>query len=140
MKTSHSYVPSNFVIQELIPPTFFHKYGNNAIRYIDPRICDVLSVVRDWIGKPMTINNWHTGGQRLWSGLRTADSPHYRSGSAHSFGQAFDAVGDWDANLVRQAILDGELILPHWVRLETNITWLHVDVMAVQQKVETFKP
>lgn len=140
MNQTYSYVPKHFVTQELVPPTFYQKYGEASIRYIDPRLSDVVAEVRAWIGKPMTINNWHRGGQRIWSGLRTADSPYYRSGSAHSFGMAFDAVGDWVPETVRQAIIDRKLILPHRVRLEMGISWLHIDVMAVGEEVETFKP
>lgn len=138
---SMSYVPPYFVVQELVPPEIFKKYGDQSIRYIDPRLSDTLSFVRGLILQPMTVNNWHTGGDRLWSGLRVPGSPYYSMGSAHSYGQAFDAVGNWDADDVRQKIIDNQHLLPHHIRLEIGISWLHVDVMNVSQTwVQTFKP
>lgn len=119
----------------------FQRYGDKSIRYFDPRLLAVLEVIREGVDSPMTINNWHLGGARQWSGLRTPESKYWSSGSAHSWGMAFDAVGDFDPDDARAAIVSGQLILPYPVRLEMGISWLHVDVMNVSQNpVEIFYP
>ena len=129
----------NFITQELIPPSLFQRYGDQSIRYFDIRILEVLERIREWVDAPMTINNWHRQGNRQWSGIRTPDSPYYSLGSAHSWGLAFDAVGDWEPDDVRAAILSEQLMLPHPVRLELGVSWLHVDVMNISgNRVETF--
>lgn len=131
----------HFIPQELVPRSLFQKYGEQSIRYLDPRMLAVLEVIREWLDAPMTVNNWHSGGNREWSGIRTADSPWWSVGSAHSWGMAIDAVGDWEAEEVRSAVLSGQLELPYPVRLEMGIDWLHVDVMNISQKpVEIFYP
>lgn len=134
----HSFVPKNFVVQELVPRVMYEKYGESAIRYIDPRLCKVLEQLRECIDMPMTINNWHSGGGREWSGLRTPDSPYYSLGSAHTYGMAFDAVGNWDADEVRRKVIDRVVPLAFPVRLELGISWLHVDVMRSAENPEVF--
>ncbi len=130
-------LPKQFVVQELVPPEMFKRFIDLSIRYVDPRLLVVLGEIREWLDRPMTINNWHTGGNREWSGIRTPDSPYYSKYSGHSWGMAFDAVGDWDAGMVRKAITSGQLKLSYPVRLESGVSWLHVDVMA-QSPVEVF--
>jgi len=129
----------NFVVQELVPPSLYQLYGDQAIRYFDIRILEVLERIRECIDAPMVINNWHRQGNRQWSGIRTPDSPYYSLGSAHSWGLAIDAVGSWEPDDVRAAILSEQLMLPHPVRLELGVSWLHVDVMNISgNRVETF--
>ena len=129
----------HFVTQELVPPGLFQRYGDQSIRYFDIRILEVLERIREWVDAPMTINNWSRQGNRQWSGIRTPDSPYYSLGSAHSWGLAFDAVGSWEPDDVRAAILSEQLMLPHPVRLELGVSWLHVDVMNISgNRVETF--
>lgn len=108
---------------------------------MDPRILAVTQSIRDWLGKPMSINTWYRHGDRNHSGLRLPDSPYWSAGSAHSYGMAIDAVGDWDAEDVREAIRSGELLLPAPVRLERDVTWLHIDVMnPTNEPVLEFDP
>jgi hypothetical protein len=135
-------VPDNFSVQELVPKAFYERFGDKAIRYFDPRILEVLSVIRTHVDSPMTINNWSSrGGNRQWSGLRTPDSPWYSEGSAHSWGMAFDSVMAYDVDDLRREIISGELVLPHPVRLELGISWFHIDVMNISKNpVEAFYP
>jgi hypothetical protein len=119
----------------------YARFGDKAIRYIDPRLIAVLNVIRDYVGKPMTINNYKFGGNRTESGIRLGGGSHYRQFSAHSFGMAFDAVGDFDPDQLRLDIIEGRLVLPYPVRLEMGIGWLHVDVMnETEEPVIKFWP
>ena len=135
------YLLTNFRVQEFVPQSLFLSYGENAIRYMDVRMLAVQARLREYIDSPMTINNWHRGGDRQWCGIRTFSSPYFRVGSAHSWGMGTDSIGDWDAEQVREDIILGRVQLPCPVRLEAGITWLHVDVMNVGNKpVEVFNP
>ena len=133
--------PDNFSVQELVPQAFYERFGDSAIRYFDPRLLVVLGEIREYLDEPMTINNWSTEGQRNWSGLRTPGSPYFSLGSAHSWGMAFDAITDHPASATREALLCGDLVLSYPVRIEMDITWLHVDVMNISDNpVEAFYP
>lgn len=135
------YLLEHFRPQELIAPSLYRHFGEASIRYMDERLLAVLRILRVYIDAPMTINNWHNGGTRDECGIRLPGQPHYRVGSAHSWGMAFDAVGSWDADEVREDILLGRIEMPYPVRLEEGISWLHVDVMNVGNKpVEVFSP
>ena len=68
------------------------------------------------------------------SGIRIPGSQHFSVGSAHTYGMAADLVGAWDAEEVRRDIADGEYQLPHSVRLEAKVGWLHIDVYTPQPK------
>ena len=136
------YKLNNFAVHELVPPETYEKFGNRAIRYIDQRLIATLNAIRDYVNTPMTINNYKFGGDRIGSGLRLPGSKYHSMYSAHSHGMAFDAVGNFDYDQIRQDIMDKEdELLPHPVRLEMDINWLHVDVMNETDKfVVTFNP
>lgn len=135
------YLLKNFLPQEFVPQELWQRYGEGAIRYMDPRILEVIQVIRNYVASPMTINNWHSHGPRNHSGLRLPDSPYWSVGSAHSYGMAVDAVGRWDVAQLRKDIFEGKLLLPHPVRLERGVGWLHVDVMnCTTEPVVGFDP
>lgn len=138
---SSHYLLRNFLPQEFVPQSFFVKYGESAIRYMDPRLLRVVQAIRDYLGEPMSINTWHRHGDRHHSGLRLPGSPYWSVGSAHSFGMAVDAVGAWDVTELRRDIFNGKLLLPEPVRIERNVGWLHVDVMnCTNEPVIGFDP
>lgn len=136
------YKLNNFAVHELVPPETYDKFGDRGIRYIDPRLIGTLNAIRDYVNAPMTINDYRFGGSRVSSGLRLPGSKYHSLYSAHSYGMAFDAVGDFDYEALRKDIIEkGEELLPHPVRLEMDINWLHVDVMNASDKfVITFNP
>ena len=71
MKTIKDY----FEIQELVDKTVFDKFGQTAWKFIDKDLLACLLIIREKLGKPMTINNWHKGGQFSQRGLRHNMSP-----------------------------------------------------------------
>jgi hypothetical protein len=130
-----------FKVHEVVPPELWERYGVSAIRYMDPRLLANLAALREKIGLPMTINNYGLNGDRTASGLRTPESAHYSLGSAHSYGMAIDAVGPFNAEEVRQKLLDGSIVLPYPCRIEMEVGWLHMDVMALGSvMVQPFNP
>lgn len=124
------YTCEHFVIQELVPPKVYEARGEKAWQLLDERLLITLDRLRKRYG-PMTVNNWHWGKDREWSGLRTPDSPYYSAYSQHSFGRAADCLfKNTTAEAVRQDILnhpeDEDFALIGSVELDVG--WLHFDV------------
>ena len=80
----------NFVIQEFVYPEIFEKYGEKAQWFIDKRIVQACQLLRDKVGRSITINNWHSGGRYEESGLREFDTETGAKYSQHKFGAAAD--------------------------------------------------
>lgn len=137
MKTIKDY----FNIKELVDPDVYSKYGESSWRFIDKNLLDCLLVVREGIGKPISINNWSYGGNYTQRGLRHNMSPLVASKnriylSAHIFGKAVDFdVSGMTAIEVRKWIVDNQEKFPCKLRLERNlnkkpISWVHLDIMS----------
>lgn len=84
-------VSEHFVLQEFIDPVTFEQEGENAITFIDNKLIDINEFIRVESGLPITINDWHKGGQFKESGLRNKDSITGAKKSAHKIGKATDS-------------------------------------------------
>jgi hypothetical protein len=140
-----------FDIRELVDKTVFDRFGQSAWKFIDKDLLACLLFIREALGKPMTINNWHKGGQFSQRGLRTNISPMVQGKtglylSAHLFGKGsdFDVAG-MTAVEVRLWIVANAEKLPCKIRLERNmkgkpINWVHLDTLTdeTQGKVLQF--
>lgn len=140
-----------FSLRELVDRATYEKYGDFAWNFFDTRLLETMFALRDKIIKAtMTINTWMTGGKFDERGLRTNLSPLIQaktkenklSMSAHSTGKGvdFDAKGMTAAE-VRRLIQEKANLLPHPVRLEDAVTWVHIDVYndGSKGKVVLFK-
>lgn len=58
-------------------------YEGGDFHLVDPKIVLIAQWVRDTIGRPVTINNWATGGQYSESGLRKLNTKTGAKKSAH---------------------------------------------------------
>jgi hypothetical protein len=132
---------NHFKIQELVPPAIFEARGEKAWELLDERLLITLDRLRDRFG-PITVNNWHSGKDREWSGLRTKESPYYSATSQQSFGRAADCLFSHnDAESVRQEIFASpddktfELI----GSVEMGTSWLHFDVRNCD-RIMTYTP
>jgi len=133
------YIPSYFGISELVPPSVHNERGEKAWELLDPLLLESIDAVRKMFG-PMVINNWASGGDRQWSGLRTPDSPYYSKYSQHSFGRAADMLPqDADVNEIRSYIILNPAKFPLITGIELNVSWLHIDVRNTKG-VKTFNP
>lgn len=79
-----------FKAHELVPPSVYKEHGERALRFIDTRIIDILTFLRDYYKSPITVNNYMYGGQLKNRGLRLEGLPFFRKYSCHSFGRAVD--------------------------------------------------
>lgn len=121
------YKPAYFIIQELVDPEVYADRGEKAFELLDEVALITLDTLRENHG-PVTVNNWHIGGDRLWSGLRTARSPYGTKYSQHRFGRAFDCLFKYiTAEVVRQDILNNPNKYPFINSIELGVSWLHYD-------------
>lgn len=120
---------ANLWLDEYIPKGLYVKYSGRPhilIGALDKRLIESDQKLRDVFGSVL-INNWWTGGNRNWSGIRTPDSSYYSPTSQHSFGRASDKIFKAPAAEVR------EYIKKNWKQLgitciEENVGWVHSDV------------
>jgi len=142
MKTIKDY----FRIEELVDKTVYDKYGEAAWKFLDKDILTCMLVVREGLGKPITVNNWKAGGSFSQRGLRHNMSSLVKNKtrlylSAHIFGKAFDFdVKGMTAVEVREWIVANPDKFPCKIRLERNmngkpISWIHMDTMSDDSKL-----
>jgi len=123
-------------LSEVVCPHIERKLGVQAWSLIDPRLQSVMVWVRREIDRPVIINNLE---MRLTQrGVRCnmcslvkaskVDGRVYLS--PHIFGAAMDFnVLGLTADEVRQWIFEHRDGLPYPVRLERDVTWVHLDVL-----------
>ncbi len=122
-------VSQNFSLKEFMPRTTYRRWGNSCIWFIDQRVIHIVQLLRDRLGKPITIN----GAGYNMSGFRP---PYTKVGaklSQHRFGRAGDVkVEDVTPEEVQKEIEDNFDIYKK-VGLTTieNVaftkTWNHLD-------------
>ena len=123
---------ANFIVKELVPQSIYNKRGEKSIECMDVRIVKALDALRTnlrMIGfdNGFTVNNWHLGGNRQFSGLRTEESSHYSPTSQHAFGRAIDYVTKTPLKEIHKHIIDNPLLYPEITFIEIDITWGHID-------------
>lgn len=127
-----------FHAKEVVCPDVYDKFGLYSWQFFDPRLLDVMLVIREKTGLPIVVNNWGKGGNLTQRGLRCHLCPMMKEKTrleklymtAHSFGMA------WDFNVVGQTveethrwIVDNQILLPHPIRLEEpdGVNRVHLD-------------
>ena len=128
---------NNFRLEEFIDPDTFKKYGESSIWFIDVRIVTLAQFIRERIGKPCTVNNWHSGGSYRYSGFRPPKCTVGASLSQHRFGRGIDLkVSGMESNgapELRQDI-ENNYSIYRKVGLTTiedgayAPTWCHIDI------------
>lgn len=135
MKTIKDY----FNIKELVDEATFKRHGENAWQFICPMLQETMLILRENIGKPITVNNWGNKGGFTQRGLRHNRSEMVKDKisiylSAHMMGKGVDFnVKGMTASEVRAWIVANQDLFPYKIRLERNfkgkeITWIHLDV------------
>lgn len=140
----------NISVKEVVCPHVWEKWGDKAIRFIDPDLRAVLDVIRNKILKcPITINNstWKQRGLRCNCCQLVADKT--KAGkvylSAHNLGKGCDfSCKTYTVEQIHDLIKKNAHLLPCKIRLESPLdapTWVHVDIMTEGQtdKVYVFR-
>ena len=126
-------ISEHFVIQEFVPKEIYNDFKNNSTWFINPNIVVVCEWLRVTLNKPITINNWHTGGNYNLSGYRTPTESTGAKLSQHKRGDAADIKV---SGMSPKEVL--RFIQANWKELrdlglstvenpDFTPTWLHID-------------
>lgn len=129
------YEPKHFSLKELVPQDVFNELGDRALILLEPRMLMMIDGIRQFFGKPITINNWHTGGKFKERGYRSGETATGAKWSQHKFGRAADMdIQGMTAEQVRTAIIANQKdpLLSHVSVLEKNVTWVHADCRNIK--------
>ncbi len=135
------YKTKHFTITELVPPHVYEERGDKAWSLLDDRALKTLDTLRDKFGST-TVNSWSWNGDRMWSGLRTSESPYGSEYSQHRYGRAFDCIfKEKTAEEVREYVLANQDEFPYIRGIELDVSWLHFDVgNRPGDNIYTFSP
>lgn len=123
---------------------FVHPGGD--FQLMDSKIILVAQWIRDQLGKPVTINNYATGGKYKESGLRDANSTTGARKSAHKEGKAIDIkvsgmtakeVWDWCMDRQIELYAMGVREIEHW---ENTPTWTHISTRGNHLAIKVIRP
>jgi len=121
-------------------------YPNGDFNKVDSKLVIVAQWIRDTLGKPVTINNYATGGQYKESGLRDINTTTGAKKSAHKEGKAIDIkVKGMTAKEVFDWCLDHQIELyAMGIReIEDNKytpTWTHLGTRGNHLAIKVIKP
>ncbi len=132
-----------FYTKEFIDPDTYKQYGEMSIQFIDKRIVQGADLIREHFGKPVTINNYHVGGTRVFSGLRPFDCKIGAKRSQHKYGRAID--------FLVQGVTPQEVyaeILKNWDEKFSKVfttlenikfteSWCHADSRFLPESIKT---
>lgn len=130
-----------FTVEELVSEEVYDLLGDNAIRLLEPAAVQILEEVREILGVPLICNNWVHGGKRNYCGYRDLHCSIGAKKSAHKEGKAFDLISTkMSATEMRQILKDNADRLSYPIRIEDDVTWLHIDTRGDHhQKIYFFK-
>lgn len=133
-----------FKVKELVCPHTYQRYGENAWQFLSTYYLETLLVIREQIlAAPMYCNTSNLN-QR---GLRCNLCPIVANKqslylSAHILGKAGDfTVRGLTAEEARNKIIQNAHLLPYPIRMEKNVTWLHIDTLpqhSITEKIHLF--
>jgi uncharacterized protein YcbK (DUF882 family) len=128
------YVPKYFKWYELMPSAEYEKHW---LILMDERLLMSLDAIREHYNRPVTVNNWHSGGQFSLRGFRPMNSKTGAKFSQHKFGRAadFDVQGI-SPEQVRKDIRSG--LFPLVTCIENNVNWVHIDVRNTTRLLEVY--
>lgn len=124
----------HFILQEFVPKDIYDQWGEKSMWFIDQRIVELADGLREYFGKQITINNWHTGGHFNYRGYRDPECTQGAKQSQHRFGRGMDFnVQGMTSDEVYDAIMEHEKafmamgITTMENKLHT-VGWTHVDI------------
>ena len=132
-------ISDHFSLEEFVPQGIFNQYGQKAQWFVDPRLITLAEAVRLFFAKPVTINNWHTGGQFNYRGFRDPDCTVGAKLSQHRMGRAIDInVAGMTPQEVYKAILGASAYfmgkgLTTMEDIASTPTWCHLYIRQTNQ-------
>lgn len=126
----------DFVLQEFVPPEIYKRWGLRSIWFVDKRMVLACQWLRDYTGKPVTINDWLWNKDEIsnytLSGFRPPNCKIGAKLSQHKLKGAVDPkIEDMDGEEIRGIIRSNF----HKLNIEFGITtielgtstWCHMD-------------
>lgn len=121
----------DFSLVEFVPPAIYERYLDKSIWFIDPKIVVMAQFLRNRFGKPVTINNHHSGGDFQYSGFRDYRSTIGAVNSQHRHGRAIDfrIKGVTPGEIREDIAVNFELYRTTGLTTieEDTATWTHID-------------
>lgn len=136
-----------FAPYELVGREAWNRHGSGVWKFFDIRILECILIIRENLGKPITANTWMNGGDLDERGLRTNVQEifkgHFQRGhlylSGHVLGKALDFdVKGMAAEQVRNWIVNNADLFPCKIRLESGVSWVHLDVIQDPTKPKIY--
>ena len=137
------YYPRYFELYELLPRSVFSyddmiakdKHLQKGWEIMDNKLLITIDVIREIIGYPLICNTWYQDGSREFCGWRPEVCSVGAILSLHKLGKAVDLICPYmSAEEMRQKIKDNADRLPYPIRIEKDVTWLHIDVKEMDYK------
>lgn len=135
-----------FTIKELVCPHTAQRFGETAWQFLDTELLETMLVIRKNLGKAVLVNNGGSTQRGLRCNIcqipkdKTMRNQIYLSSHVNGAGLDFSVSG-MTAQQVRDWIASNERLLPYPIRLEKDVTWVHLDVYDVGngRKINYFK-
>lgn len=124
-----------FKTHEVVCPHILGRFGDEAWRFFDPRLLEVIGWLRTALNREFLANNYNLALKQR--GLRcnlcrlVGSKTHKRVCymSAHVLGAALDFnVEGMTTSEVHEWLYEHALELPYPIRLEKHVRWVHLDV------------
>jgi hypothetical protein len=150
MMKHNPFVPEDFKfrIEELVCPHLLSRYGEwGCWMRIDSKLILVLHWLRESLGLPIVINTYHNGDDDDQSGarcnlcqlVRNQTKKNLAYASAHVLWKAADlSVTGMTAQEVRDWIAANIDSCPCNIRLEGDVSWVHIDVIDTKKPIHVF--
>lgn len=131
----------HFELHELVDPVTLKTLGDACWSLFDPYLLSTMDRIRERYGVVIISNNWKLNGPYKFRGFRPSDCKEGAELSSHRRGTAcdFDVYGK-TAEEVRRDILDNKEHIDFMFinRIELGVSWVHIDVINVPTRIQTF--
>ena len=164
-------VSQNFDVREFIPKRIWDKFGTNSTWFVNKKIVSIAEFYKSFfltyykkkygndkvVNVLIIVNNWHTGGDKQWRGLRSKECTEGTDDSLHRYMSGFDcdiiivfADGskvEADYKEIHEVIKANEVeFMANGVSAVEDVsiasTWLHTDCRWIpdQKNILVVKP
>ena len=142
-------VAKHFKLQELVDRITYETEGEAAWSKLSPLLISALDGLWEFVQEKTSktpviiVNNWSFGGDSQWRGLRTENCTVGTNKSQHWKGCAADChVKGYDAEYIRGLILSDQNnpLIKDIMRMEAGVSWIHLDVKPVPNRIHLFNP
>ena len=132
-----------FELYELVDRTTYELWGEDAWTLLNPNLLYSIDGIREFFGVPCYINNWYGGyGSNQYRGYRPQVCPVGAEFSEHKKGNAADmTIKGWYTGDARNLIMENQNnpLLVKIMRMERDVTWLHIDCKIVSNRIYLFR-